>query len=539
MRWGLGDVAFGRPIHWIVALHGDALVDAEFAGVRTDRTSRGHRFLAPAAIELGSADQYVEALRKAHVIVKPEERQGTMHRALEEAARELGGNLLEDPFLFDECAALVEEPFVVPGSFDPAFLDLPDQVIVSVMRDHQRYFAVRDDRSQLLPRYLNVVNTAVAPEIIARGNDRVLHARLADARFFVDEDRKVPLGDRVPRLDKVVFQTKLGTIGDKVRRVSSLLQGLVNDSERDHARQAALLCKADLVTLIVGEFPELEGEMGRFYAMEEGIAAEVADALRDHYRPRGAGDAVASHPLGASLGVADKLDTLVGCFGIGLTPTGSADPFALRRAALGIIRTALEGPIDVDLTRSMASAYQAFEEGTLRERSQVLSELESFFRGRLRAFYSERFDLDLVDACLGAWEAASIRDLHARIEAIAAFRRMPEYGSLAIAFKRAFNIAKDAPPGDVDPALLHDEAERALSDRFLSLKPSIDASVQGGAYDDALSVVARELKEPIDRFFDEVFVMVDDEAIRDNRLRLLGGIARTLTGIAHFHHLST
>jgi glycyl-tRNA synthetase beta chain len=464
-----------------------------------------------------------------------------MKAALVEAAHGLGGRLVEDAFLENECAGMVEEPFVVPGRFDPSFLDLPRSMIVSVMRDHQRYFAVEDDQGVLLPRYLNVVNTANAPEVIAHGNDRVLRARLEDARFFVEEDRKTTLEARVKRLDAVVFQSKLGSIGDKMRRVAHLSAVVAGDDAAvgASAREAARLAKADLVTLIVGEFPELQGEMGAYYAREQGVSAEIAAAIEEHYLPRGAGDAVPTAPVSAALAVADRMDTLVGCFGIGQKPSGSADPFALRRAALGVIRIALEGPRDVDLRRVLDAAHGFYPPGVLAPVDEVIAALDEFFRGRLKALYSERFATDLVHACLGAWDGQSVRDLDARIVAVAAFKKLPEYASLAVAFKRAFNIAKDAPDGDADPSLFTDDAEKALATAFSLVRPTVDGHVSTGAYDDALGAVARDLRVPIDRFFEEVFVMVDDAKIRDNRLRLLGGIARTLTGIAHFHELST
>ncbi len=547
MRWGAGDVAFGRPIHWVVCLHGGEVVPMTFASVDAGRGTRGHRFLSPETFEVETAGAYVDALREAHVYVDSSERRERMEKALAAAAEEMGGKLVEDAFLVGECAGMVEEPFVVPGSFDASFLDLPRSVIVSVMRDHQRYFAVEasdpaDESVTLLPRYLNVVNTANAPDIIARGNDRVLRARLADARFFVDEDRKVSLEARVPRLDDVVFQKKLGSVGDKVRRVVGLAAHLGDLGGARHgeaAGSAARLAKVDLVTLIVGEFPELQGEMGEFYAREQGVDDDVATAIREHYLPRGAGDSLPTSPVSAAVAIADRADTLAGCFGIGLVPTGSADPFALRRAALGIIRVALDGPTDVHLSALLGAAVGAYPDGVLGATDEVVDALTAFFRARLKAYYSGRYPTDLVEACLGAWDGESLRDLSSRVGAVARFREMPEYESLTVAFKRAFNIAKDAPAGEPDPALFEDGAEKALADAFAGLEGTLRDDVSRGAYDDALAAVARELRGPIDRFFEEVFVMVDDDLLRDNRLRLLGSIARTVTAIAHFHELST
>jgi glycyl-tRNA synthetase beta chain len=466
-----------------------------------------------------------------------------MHGALVESARGLGGELIEDAFLLDECLSLVEEPHVVAGGFEAVHLSLPEEVIVAVMRGHQRYFAVRDPQSKaLLPRYLTVANTANDPVRIARGNDRVLRARLADARFFVDEDRKVSLADRALKLSGVVFQNKLGTVAEKVQRVSALAESLAPESvSRATVALAAQLAKADLVSLIVGEFPELQGLMGRYYALAEGIDPIVADAIRDHYLPKGAGDAVPAESVAALVAVADRLDTLVGCFGVGLVPSGSADPFALRRAALGVVRIALEGPMDVDLRAALTRAADGYarQAKRLAPASETLAKLDTFFRARLEALYGERYPADVVAAVLAAWEGASLRDLDARLRALAELRLLPQFGSLSVAFKRAYNIAKDVPDAPVDPALLEEPAERALAERFAAVRPAIDAAISAGHYAQALGLVASELRGPIDTFFESVFVMVDREALKQNRLRLLGGIARTVNRVAHFHLLVT
>ncbi|MGB8328966.1 MAG: glycine--tRNA ligase subunit beta, partial [Polyangiales bacterium] len=407
MRWGPGEVAFGRPIHWLVSLLDNEVVEFEFAGVRAGRATRGHRFLAPQSFDLARASDYETALERAHVIVDLEHRKDLMMQGLLTAAKSLGGVLEADAFLADECTSLVEEPFVVPGRFDESFLALPDAVVVSVMRNHQRYFAVRSSKGGvLLPVYLNVVNTAQDPETIAKGNDRVLRARLADARFFVEEDRKAPLADRLQKLESVVFQSKLGTMGEKVRRLQVNARALAERSGVDVAAcvEAARLCKADLETLIVFEFPELQGEMGRWYALQEGADPAVADAIRDHYRPQGADDGVPMQPVSAVVAVADRIDTLLGCFGIGLAPSGSADPFALRRAALGIIRIALEGPLDIDLRELLGQAYAAYgEQAPLAALAELRGSLDEFFRGRIRGLLKDSYGTDVIDACLGAW----------------------------------------------------------------------------------------------------------------------------------------
>lgn len=542
MRWGPGEVAFGRPVHWLVVLHGKQVVGASFAGVAAGRKTRGHRFLSPRERELGSAGEYVDVLRDAKVLVDPAERREAMQAALERGAREVSGTLVDDAFLVEECMGLVEHPFVVPGGFDRSYLDLPEDVIVAVMRGHQRYFAVRDRQTgALLPAYLNVVNTANDPDTIRRGNDRVLRARLADARFFVDEDRKHELAARVEKLGGVVFQAKLGSVREKTERIDALLATVRRFAPSVPAHDGvAALAKADLVTLIVGEFPELQGVMGRWYAAKEGLPQEVADAIRDHYSPKGASDAVPAHPLAAALSVADRADTLVGCFGLGLVPSGSADPFALRRAALGIVRVALEGPLDVRLDLLFDRAHDLYTESgkPLAPKAEVLAKLDDFLRGRLRAFFESKHPGDVIEACLGAWRGGSVRDLLARLRALEAFRQLPEFASLAVAFKRTYNIAKDAAPGAIDPALLEAGEEAALAEAWNGLRPRFEAHVKAEAYEPALMLVAQELREPIDRYFEKVFVMVDDARVRENRLRLLGEIARALTSVAHFHVLS-
>lgn len=535
MRWGAGEVAFGRPVHWVVCLHGADVVSVSLAGIESGRQTRGHRFLAPDAIELESADVYVDRLRTVRVLVDPQEREQTMLERMAKAAEAAGGTIVEDAYLVAENATMVEEPHVICGSFDASYLELPDEVTIGVMRGHQYYFALRDAGGKLLPRYIAIVNTDGSPEVITKGNDRVLKARLADGRFFVEEDLRRGLEAMVPELERVVFQAKLGTVAERVERLTRAVAG------DDVAVRAATLCKADLVSEIVGEFPELQGRMGRFYADRHGVDAAVGQAIEEHYFPRSASDGLPQTQPAARLAVAERADALVGCFGIGLTPSGSADPFALRRASLGVIRIALEGPIDVDVRHTMGAAYDTYaaQAKPLGARDEVLSSLDEFFRARLRVHLGAEAPTDAVDACLGAWQGGSLRDLAARLDALESFRKLPAYESLAVAFKRAYNIAKDVPAGEaVDAALLAEEAERALAERWAGIRPRIESDVGAGRYTEALTLVAEELREPIDRFFDEVFVMVDELPVRNNRLRLLGEIARTLGGIASFHLLS-
>ncbi len=544
MRWGAGDFAFGRPVQWLVSLLGDESVPFAFAGIEAGRQTRGHRFLAPAEVTLSRASVYEDVLHDAHVVVDPAKRRALMLERLEAAAKELGGTLVPDDFLVGECADLVEAPFVVPGSFREEFLELPESVVVSVMRDHQRYFALRGPDGKLMNRYLNVVNTAEAPEVIAEGNDRVLEARLADAEFFVAEDQKHGMQSWRPKLDATIFQRKLGTVGAKVDRIVALSTWLAGETGADveQAEEAAKLAKLDLESLIVFEFPELQGEMGRFYAKHEGVAEPIADAIAEHYHPTGAEAPVAEGTLGAIVGTADRIDTLVGCFGIGLEPTGSNDPFALRRAAISIVRTALEGPIDIHVRHLVDRALtelRAVEAVEKADPVKVTEAIQRFFEARLRAFYRDRHSGDVVEATLGAWVDegfGSVRDLDARMKAVAAFRELPEYALLATAFKRANNITKDASAGDVDESLLEEGIERELYDAWEKVRSQIDEAHAKRDYTEALSLVARELKTPIDRYLDEgPMVMTDVDELRVNRQSLLKNIADSVTRIAHIH----
>lgn len=536
MRWGAGDIAFGRPIHWIVALFGDAVVPGSFAGIAFGRTTRGHRFLSPGDIVIPGASAYLAVLRDAHVLADEDERRRAMVAGLEARAKAIGASVEPDEFLVYENASLVEEPFVVLGSFEERFLTLPDEVIVAVMRGHQRYFALRSPDGKLLPKYFAIANTAIDEANVAKGNDRVLVARLKDAEFFVGEDRKKKLADRVPKLDGIVFHAKLGTVGDKVKRVGALAAS-IGGGER--AKDAAALAKADLVSLIVGEFPELQGLMGRWYAEREGLEPEVADAIRDHYLPKGAGDAIPTTKLSAALAIADRADTLVGCFGIGIVPSGSQDPFALRRATLGILRIALEGPLETNLAATLQTAHATLvdQKKPVVPWEDLFPKLDDFVRGRLRVMLGEKHPTDVVEACLAAWDSRSVHDLARRVAALDAFRAHHAYESLAIAFKRAWNIAKDTTPAEPDTTLLESGAEADLWLAFGKIRGSMRERTAAADYGGALNLVATDLRGPIDRFFTDVFVMVDDARVRENRLRMLRTIADAINGVAHLHLL--
>jgi len=563
MRWARQETAFGRPIQWIVALLDDALVPLSFAGVESGRTTYGHRFLAPAAITLGHAAGYAETLTAAKVEVDASARRAGVLTSLLAAAEAEGGTLRRDAFLEGEVTGLVEWPAVVVGRFEESFLDLPDALIESVMRGHQRYFAVEGavrsaGGGKLLPRFLTVVNTALDPDTIRRGNERVMRARLNDAAFFVRQDRKKPLASRVADLDAVVFHARLGSYGDKARRLGALAASLTAaiDTTRpgfvsvEEATRGALLAKADLVTLAVGEFPELQGEMGGYYARHDGEPAAVADAIAQHYQPRGAADAVAPSPLGAVLAIADRLDTLVGCFAAGLRPTGGEDPFGLRRAAIGILRTLLDQRIRLDLRAAIESAQAAYLAHTAQSaagkalvaddaRGALTVAVVDFFAERLKGLLDERFGRDPVAACMAAGKTDPV-DLLERVEAVDAFWRTPAAQDLAVAFKRVFNISREAPGGEVsaeDRALLVLPAELELLAAYDTTRGGLGPLLAARDFVGAMNLIARTLRAPVDRLFNEVFVMDKDDTVRAARLRLLGRIADAVGQLARFDAL--
>jgi glycyl-tRNA synthetase beta chain len=558
MRWADGDTAFGRPIQWIVALLDDAVVPFSFAGIAAGRNTRGHRFLAPARFDLARADGYVAALAAAHVQVDVEARRAGMMAALHAAAAGAGGTLREDAFLEREVTGLVEEAFVVAGAFEERFLALPDALIESVMRDHQRYFAVlrpggtaAAGNGRLLPAFLTVVNTALDPATIRRGNETVMRARLSDAAFFVAQDRKRPLHERVADLDGVVFHAKLGSYGDKARRLASLAPFVATafGVGGDEASRAALLAKADLVTLTVGEFPELQGEMGGYHAALDGEPGSVADAITEHYQPKGASDAVAPSPTGAVVAVTDRIDTLVGCLAVGLRPTGSEDPFGLRRLAAGVVRTLVHHGARLSLAGLAGAAWDVYaaENGKMlaaataakTTRESLVATVVEFCGERLRVLLTERAGRDPVAACMAAGRD-DVVDVAERVEALAAFWQTAAAADLGVAFKRVFNISREAPAGELDSedmGRLTHPAETALIEAFARTRRELAPLWAGRKYGEALELIARSLRAPVDRLFTEVYVMDKDDAVRGSRLRLMGRIADSVAVFARFDAL--
>lgn len=542
MRWGTGTVAFGRPIQWIVALLGAEVIDLEIAGIKSGTTSRGHRFLrGPGAtpsgeVQITGAASYLATLRAEHVIADPVERASLMRERLLSAANEAGGVLIEDDFLIHENLSLVEEPHVIVGGYEREFLELPERVILEVAKGHQRYFGLRSPDGSLMPNYLAVVNTAENPANIRRGNDRVMRARLADARFFYNEDRKTPLASRREKLGGIVFQKRLGTMLAKASRIERLARELglllmLPEPTLMAAASGAHLAKCDLVCLMVGEFPELEGEMGQAYALKQGVAPDVAAVIKEHYAPKGAGEATAASDAGALVAMADRLDTLVGCFGIGLTPTGAADPYALRRACLGVLRTLLDRGFDLRLADAFRAAYDGYTNVKLElSRDELVKKLGEFFSDRLKGLLEAKLPSDAVQACLAVVSDRPL-DARARAEAIAHLDA-PTRAGVGEVFKRATNIASNAPAGE--PGLPPEDAhasEKALFQGFLGLRDRLGQLARSGDFAAAFKDIAA-FAPLLAQYFLDVFVMTDDLALRESRLRLMRAISETCGTLA-------
>ena len=531
MRWADSPVEFSRPVHWVVALLGPDIVEAQIMGLSAGRMTRGHRFHHPEPISIARPEDYERSLyRQGKVVADLAARRETIRTQVEAAASELGGTALMDEALLEEVTALVEWPVPVVGSFEDRFLELPEAVLVSTLQGHQRYFPVRGDDGAMLARFITISNIeSLRPQSVREGNERVVRPRLADAEFFYRTDLQTPLPARREALERIVFQDKLGSMLAKSDRVARLAGHVAIAMGADPAmvklaRRAGELSKCDLVTDVVGEFPELQGEMGAVYARAAGEPDEVVEALGELYRPRFAGDAIPGSSTGRALAIADKLDTLVGIFGIGQAPTGDRDPFALRRAALGVLRIIIEGELDLDLSRLVTSAAEGFE--GLFETGPVTDEVFAFATERLRAYFADRGVGPDVFAAVHALAVTRPHDFARRVGAVDAFRELPEAASLATANKRIQNILRQADskiPGDVDDTLFREDAEWNLAAKVVGLTPRVRGMLKQGDYTGAMTTLAG-LREAIDTFFDTVKVMDDNPAVRGNRLALLGAI---------------
>ncbi|TMH25214.1 MAG: glycine--tRNA ligase subunit beta [Betaproteobacteria bacterium] len=540
MRWGASDAQFVRPVHGLIVLHGSRVVPGKVLGVSAGRTTSGHRFLGERAIELKSAEEYASRLEHdGKVIAGFAARRAEIDRQLKEAAIRERGSLGGYADLLDEVTALVEYPQVYAGGFDRAFLEVPPECLILTMRQNQKYFPLFDNAGKLLPRFLIVSNMRTSnPSHIVAGNERVVRPRLEDARFFYNQDRKVRLESRVPPLAKVVYHAKLGSMLDRVERLRALAGRIAErlQAERAAADRAAYLCKADRLTGMVGEFPELQGVMGRYYALHDGESPVVADAIAEHYLPGYAGGRLPVHPVGAALALADKLEALAGFFSIGQTPTGERDPFGLRRAALGVIRILVERKLGLALDELLAAALAPFA----ATKPTVSAELESFVYERARGYFREHgYSANEVEAVL-CLAPARLDLIPRQLEAVRVFAALPEAESLAAANKRIGNILKqaDAVPAGFDVALMVLPEEKSLASTFGRLEPDVERAFRALDYTAALKALAT-LKTPVDAFFDKVMVMDKDPRVRANRIGFLGKLHGTMNRIADLSKLAT
>lgn len=544
MRWGAGEQEFVRPVHWVVMLFGSNVIETSILGIAAGKQSRGHRFHAPQEIAISSPAKYVEALReKGHVIVDANQRRDLIREGVTRLAESLGGNAVIEAALLDEVSALVEWPVPLAGHFDARFLALPPEVLIATMQDHQRYFPVRGADGQLLNSFITVANIESRdPDKVRDGNERVVRPRLADAAFFWETDRKQRLDARCEALRNVTFQNKLGSLFDKSTRVATLASRIaeVIGSDVTAAQRAAQLCKCDLLTAMVGEFPELQGLMGRYYAQADGEAADVAAALEEQYRPRFSGDQLPQTPTGIAVSVADKLDTIAGIFSIGQKPSGTRDPFGLRRAALGILRIAVERSLELDLLQLVEVAVSL---QPVPASPDVANEIWVYLMERLRSSYLEgdagrSVTTEMFDAVLASRPHSPL-DIDLRLRALEAFLKLPEAESLSAANKRIANILRKAPAdmsGAVETQRLQDPAERQLFEHVISIERAVNPLLARREYATALGHLA-SLREDIDRFFDSVMVMAEDADVRTNRLALLTRLRAVFVQIADLSHL--
>jgi glycyl-tRNA synthetase beta chain len=542
MRWGDGNAQFVRPVHWVVMLHGDAVVEAEVLGIKAGRMTRGHRFHAKKPIALRSPGGYLAALEKGHVIADFGRRRAEIRAKAVAAAAAEGGEAVIDPAVLDEVTALTEWPVPIAGHFEPRFLELPPEVLVATMQAHQRYFPVRGPDGKLMPCFIAVANLASRdPAQVRGGNERVVRPRLSDAAFFYANDRKATLA-------AVTFQAQLGSLADKTLRITALAGQIARVAGKDDAaaQHAAALAKCDLLTSMVGEFPELQGLMGRYYATHDGEPAEVAEAISEQYLPRFAGDALPATGAGLSLAVADKLDTLVGIFAIGQKPTGTKDPFGLRRAALGVLRILIETGISLDLRELVRSALDSVAADVVRLGGKapadgLADEIYDYMMERLRTWYLEAgrgITTEMFDAVLDTRPASPL-DFDRRLRALAGFLKHADAAGLTAANKRISNIlrkANEQPSPRVDPGLLTEATERQLAADVESLRQDVERHVTARRYDEALTRLA-SLRPAVDAFFDQVLVMADDPRVRANRLALLAALQRLFLHIANLSRL--
>ncbi|UIP32897.1 glycine--tRNA ligase subunit beta [Stutzerimonas kunmingensis] len=535
MRWAARKEEFVRPTQWLVMLFGEQVIDCEILAQRAGRESRGHRFHSPGQVHISKPSSYLEDLRGAHVIADFVERRELIAKRVEQLAAEQNGTAIVPPALLDEVTALVEWPVPLVCSFEERFLEVPQEALITTMQDNQKYFCLLDANGRLLPRFITVANIeSKDPAQIVSGNEKVVRPRLTDAEFFFKQDKKQKLDSFNERLKNVVFQAQLGTVYDKAERVSRLA-GLIAErtgGDKQRAARAGLLCKCDLATEMVGEFPEMQGVAGYYYALNDGEPEDVALALNEQYMPRGAGGELPSTLTGAAVAVADKLDTLVGIFGIGMLPTGSKDPYALRRAALGVLRILIEKQLDLNLVEAVNFAIGQF--GTQVKSAGLADQVLEFIFDRLRARYEDEGVDVAAYLSVRAVQPGSALDFDQRVQAVQAFRTLPEAASLAAANKRVSNLLSkfDAKlPEAVEPRWFDNATEFSLYSAIQQAEQAVQPLAAARQYREALERLAH-LRGPVDAFFEAVLVNAEDASVRANRYALLARLRGLFLGVA-------
>jgi len=541
MRWGDRSEQFVRPVHWVIVLLGNERVDTTIMGLATTQHTRGHRFHAPQEIQVSEAANYEMLLEtEGHVIADFARRRDAIRAQIESTASEHNATAVIDEDLLDEVTAMVEWPQAVMGEFERRYLDVPAEALISSMKSHQKYFHLLDEQGHLMPAFITISNIeSKDADKVRAGNERVIRPRLSDAEFFWQQDKKQKLDTKLERLKNVIFQKQLGSMHDKISRItdiSGVIAKLIN-TDVQHAERAAQLCKCDLLTEMVAEFPDLQGTMGRYYAQNDNEDDVVAQAIEEHYQPRFAGDDLPTSDVGLCVALADKVDTLIGIFAIGQPPSGEKDPFALRRAALGVLRMLVEKTLPIDLPALLQQSFDLLNGNKLD--NNAVNAVYDFILGRMDVYFANQgFQQDEIAAVISL-RPASLHDVQQRLKAIAAFRKLPAAESLAAANKRIGNIikkSKDFQIAAVDTAKLSDAEEKTLSDSTASMAETVMPLIGKGDYSQALTNLA-DLKNDIDAFFDNVMVNTDDDAIRMNRMNLLNNVQQLFLQIADISKL--
>jgi len=551
MRWASLDIEFARPIHNILALLGKSVVSFKLGNLKSGRYTHGHSFMAPAKIKLNSPDEYLDKLRAAQVVADIGERRKILEEQIAVVAQELSGGILPDEELVDINNNLVEYPIPVAGHFDTEFLEVPDEILINAMREHQKYFAVVDRNQNLMPCFIAVNNTAARDlALSATGHQRVIRARLADAQFFYHGDIEVTNDERVEKLKKVLFQAELGTVFEKSERVAKIAEVLAASTEegdelKKQVSRAARLSKSDLVSQVVGEFPKLQGVMGRIYASLAGETADVAAAIEEHYRPVYSGAPLPETLVGAIVSIADKMDSICGCFSVGLIPTGASDPYALRRQGIGIVQIMNAKGLAFPLRELIHCSLKQYGEKAASDLNGLSEKVYTFLQNRISHLLAEEgFSRDVI-AAVASVSVDNVPNVRNRVKALESLKARPDFEPLAIGFKRVVNIIRKSGqaqegvgPEAVNAALFEHDSEGALLDKFKAVDLKVSEAMANNAFDQALVEIA-SLKDAVDRFFDGVMVMAEDAAIRGNRLALLGQIAALFGKFADFSKLST